>query len=66
MRLSSNHLNCGRCALRRLDELAANAPRKPWGYYCAICRKAKPKLAEAQRITHVGYGEWDLLTNRVS
>jgi PAS domain S-box-containing protein len=27
---------------------------------------SKAKLEEAQRITHVGYWEWDLLTNRVN
>src|SRR6266481_6015032 len=29
-------------------------------------QESKAKLEEAQRITHVGYWEWDLLTNRVN
>src|SRR5260370_6622240 len=29
-------------------------------------QESKAKLEEAQRITHVGYWEWDILTNRVN
>jgi PAS domain S-box-containing protein len=29
-------------------------------------QESKAKLEEAQRITHVGYWEWDLITNRVT
>ena len=29
-------------------------------------QESKAKLEEAQRITHVGYWEWDLLTDRVN
>jgi PAS domain S-box-containing protein len=29
-------------------------------------QESKAKLEEAQRLTHVGYWEWDLLTNRVN
>src|SRR5713101_3854156 len=32
----------------------------------AYLAESKAKLEEAQRITHVGYWEWDLLTNRVN
>jgi hypothetical protein len=29
-------------------------------------QESKAKLEEAQRITHVGYWEWDILTDRVN
>src|SRR5258707_1375395 len=44
----------------------ANAPRKLLGALSRDLQESKAKLEEAQRITHVGYWEWDILTDRVN